>query len=298
MKRSSHSPSKFRRLMLPVALILASLVFVGGVLGSNLLHRSPALDKDTLCRKDVPLQYHTVLVVDATDAFTRDQAVRVRASVADERAALPKYGKLTMLFVTPNKPFEPEDILSLCNPGSGSEADPLLSNPGQIESNWRKQFAEPIDAAVVRLLSLPTAKRSPILETITAATWRYDFDSRISHRRLRIVSDLLQHEFGGYSHYQGGDPWQRFTRSALTKKVEADLTGVAVRIDYLLRPEAMQHQGEAHRKFWERWLTERGAASVDFSAPARPPLTLSKQPTKIAARPISRQGPVLAGETR
>jgi hypothetical protein len=283
---------------LPVALILTSLVFVGGVLGSNLLHRPPPVDKESLCRKDVPLEYHTVLVIDATDAFTRDQVARLRASVSDERAALPKYGKLTLLFVTPNKPFEPEEILSLCNPGSGSEADPLLSNPGQIESNWRKKFAEPIDAAVARLLSLPTAKRSPILETVTAATWRYDFDGRIAHRRLRIISDLLQHELGGYSHYQVGDPWLRFTRTALAKKVDADLAGVAVRIDYFRRPEAMQYQNEAHRKFWERWFTERGAASIDFGVAPKVPLTVSKQPTRVAAKPIGGQAPLLVGETK
>ena len=287
MTRSSRSRTNVRTFVLSGALILASVLFAGAVLGFNLLHRAPAVDQDTLCRKDAPLEHHTVLLIDATDPFTRDQAARLRASVADERAALPVFGKLSLLFVSPKTPFEPEAIISLCNPGSGPDADPLFSNPKQIEDFWRRKFADPIDAAVTRLLQLPTAARSPILETITAATWRHDFDARVPQRRLRIVSDLLQHEAGIYTHYQPGDPWVRFTRTALAKKVEADLTGVAVRIDYLRRPEAIQYQNEAHRKFWERWLTERGAASVDFgvSLTRRPvPLPVPKPPTTVASK--------------
>jgi hypothetical protein len=273
------------------ALILLSVIFVGTVLGFNLFHRAPAVDKDTLCRKDVPLEYHTVLIIDATDPFTHDQAARLRASVADERAALPKFGKITLLFISPKAPFEPETIISLCNPGSGTDADPLLSNPTQIEEFWQRKFANPIDTAVNRLLVLPSAPRSPILETITAASWRYDFDARVPYRHLRIISDLLQHEPGGYSHYQSGDPWPRFIRTALAKKVEADLTGVTVRIDYLRRPQAIQYQNETHRKFWERWLKERGAISVDFGlSPLRQPLPLpgTRGPTTVANTSISK----------
>jgi hypothetical protein len=93
---------------------------------------------------------------------------------------------------------------------------------------------------------------------------------------MRIVSDLLQHEAGNYSHYQPGDPWGRFIRTALAKKVEADLAGMVIRIDYLRRPEAIQYQNEAHRKFWERWLMKQGAASVDFGMSRGEAQSLSK----------------------
>jgi hypothetical protein len=264
MRRSSHSVAKLRTYVLSGILILASITFTGAVLGFNLFHRPPAIDNETLCRKDIPLEHHTVLLIDATDSFTRDQAARLRASVAEERAQLPKFGKFSVLFVSPKTPFAPETIISLCNPGSGPDADPLFSNPIQIERFWEQKFAHPIDAAVDRLLNAPSAARSPILESITATTWRHDFDERVPHRRMRIISDLLQHEPGGYSQYQPGDPWKRFLRTALAKKVNAELTGVVVSIDYLRRPGALQYQNEAHRKFWEQWLTQRGAVSVDF----------------------------------
>src|SRR5260370_854079 len=132
MNQSSLYRGNSGKLLLPVALILTSFGIVGGVLGSNLLHKSAPIDNDTLCRRDVPLEYHTLLAIDATDAFTRGQVARLRASVSEERAALPKFGRLTLLFVTSNMPFEPEEVISLCNPGSGSEADLLMSNPNQI----------------------------------------------------------------------------------------------------------------------------------------------------------------------
>src|SRR5262245_54210103 len=133
MRRSRHSRTSVRTLVLSGALILGSVMFTGAVLAFNLLHRTPAVDKNTLCLRDIPLEYHTVLLIDATDPFTRDHAARLRASVTEERAELPKFGKLTVLFVSPNTPFEPETIISLCNPGSATDADPLFSNPNQIE---------------------------------------------------------------------------------------------------------------------------------------------------------------------
>ena len=218
MRAAIRSRAKLRTYVLSGTLILASIMFTGAVLGFNLLHRTVAIDKDTLCRKDIPLAHHTVFIVDATDPFTRDQAARLKASVVNERTWLPRFGKLTVLFVSPKAPFEPETIISLCNPGSAIDANPLFSNPTQIERFWERQFAVPIDTAVNRLLKAPSGGGSPILETITAATWRYDFDVSVPHRRMRIVSDLLQHEPGGYSHYQRGDPWKRFLQSALAKK--------------------------------------------------------------------------------
>ncbi len=288
MRRSTRSKIPTRTLVLAVSGILFSLSAVGGVLAFNILHREPAIDSNTLCRTDAALEYHTVMLVDATDPFTHDQADRLRAAVAEERAAVPRFGKFTLLFISPKTPFEPEAILSLCNPGSGRDANPLYSNPSQIDKAWGQSFAGPIDAAVSRLLSLPNAPRSPILESITAATWRHDFDGRIPHRRLHIVSDLLQNDPGGYSHYRRGDTWVRFNRSGLSKKVEADLADAVVMIDYLHRPQAAQYQNESHRNFWQRWLTERGATSVDFGIETThtPSPPAHKVATKVANRPV------------
>ena len=287
MPSNSRSKSNTRTFLLSGALILASAAFVGTVLAFNVIYRPPATDTETFCRTDLPLAYHAILLVDATDKFSRDQAEKLRATVKEERDAVPQFGKLTILFISPKAPFEPEQLLSMCNPGAGTDANPLFSNPEQIQAVWHQRLADPVNAAVRRLLILPSAPRSPVLESITSITWRNDFDHRVPHRYLRITSDLLQNEPGGYTHYQVGDPWNRFARTTLAKKVDADLTNVVVKIDYLRRPETLQYQNETHKRFWERWLIDHGAASVDFdSRPKRKPLFTppSNKATDIAGK--------------
>jgi hypothetical protein len=238
---------------------------VAAVLAFNLLHKSPNADPDTLCLLDRPLETHAIVIVDATDSFTRDQAAQLRASIEQERRSLPIFGKFTLLFVTAALPYEPEIIISICNPGSGSDVSPLFANPRQVEQTWREQFADPIDRAIDRLLAAPSANSSPILQTITAATWRHDFGAEVEHRRLRIISDLLQHG-NEYTQYYLGDPWPRFAGTTLAKAVNAELTGVVVKVDYLHRTGSAAFQTQAQIDFWSRWFTEKGAAVVDISA--------------------------------
>jgi hypothetical protein len=244
---------------------MAAVTLIGSVLSFNLLHKEPQTDPVTLCRTDQQLTEHRVVIVDATDPFAPDQAQRLRAAIDEERRALPKNGKLTVTLVTSEKPFEPTNVISLCNPGSADDANPLISNPRQIEEFWRERFADPINEVTNRLLKIPTALSSPILQTIAAVSWRVDFDSRIPGRHLRIISDMLQHEPGGYSHYRLGDPQVPFAKTGLATEVQtADLTGVTVKIDYLRRPEALQFQTDAQKSFWQQWFKDRGASQIDF----------------------------------
>jgi len=285
-------------------LIIASIVCVGTVLAFSLTQRPPAVDKDTLCRTDAPLEHHTVILVDATDGLSREQATTVRASIAEERSTLPTFAKFTVLLINPSTPFEPREVASFCNPGAAKSANPLFSNPDQIARVWERQFAAPIDSAVAGVLNTASASRSPILQSIAAVSWRIDFDGRILHRRLRLVSDLLQHEpgRGGFTHYQNqsGDLWAQFSRNSLAKHASADLTKAAIKIDLLRGPKTIAYQSADHRRFWERWFQEHGASSIDFSgAPSAEtpvPLPVAK-PNISSVRSTSPQRARL-GQTR
>lgn len=266
-----------------------ALVVLVSTAALALVNRQPALDEKTLCPREQQLETSVVVLVDTTDALTPVQAKRLLATVREARDQLPTYGKLTLLFLDAKAPFEPKELVSLCNPGSPRYVNPLFQTASRIEKRYRQSFGSPVEKALEVLLRAPTATRSPILEALTAATWRPDFDTRVKNRKLYIVSDLLQHEPGGYSHYQPGDLWARFMHAGLSRKVPADLTGMQVRIDYLYRPEAMQYQNDAHQAFWTRWLTKRGAVSIDFgTSPTRPPelpAPTTRAPTKVATKP-------------
>jgi hypothetical protein len=246
-----------------------ALLVVGGAGYVATISRPPPLDPATLCRLDQRLESSVTIIVDTTDALTRLQASRLAAAVRDAREALPIHGKLTLLFLDAANPFDPREILSLCNPGSVRDLNPFTQTASRVQRRWRESFEAPIDAAVEALTRAPTARRSPIMETIAAATARPDFDSRVPRRRLLVVSDLLQHEPGGYSHYTGDMRWQRFLSSRPAASAWADLAGVEVAIEYLRRPESARQQTDAHRAFWRDWFVWSGAASVRFlGAPA------------------------------
>jgi hypothetical protein len=248
-----------------------ALLFAGGAGYVAMVSRPAPLDAVTLCPLDRRLETSVTIIVDTTDPLTRLQASRLAAAVRDAREALPIHAKLTLLVLDAANPFDPHEILSLCNPGSVRDLNPFTQTASRVARRWRESFEAPIDAAVEALTRAPTAPRSPIIETIAAATARPDFDSRIPRRRLLVVSDLLQHEPGGYSHYTGDVRWQRFASSRLAASAWADLAGVEVEIEYLRRPESARLQSDAHRAFWRDWFLRSGATSVRFFGAPEPP---------------------------
>jgi hypothetical protein len=247
-----------------ILMIVASLSVLAFMAAGAYLSRTPALDATTLCPTDLALTTSVVMLVDTTDQLNATQAARFLATVRRTREEIPTFGKLTIIFLDANAPYEPKELVSSCNPGSLRQINPLFQTESRAAKRWTESFGSPIDKAVSQLLSAPTAKRSPIIEAITAATWRPDFDIRTPNRRLIVVSDLLQHDPDGYTHYANPDLWRSFQKSKLFKEADANLHGVDVEIEYLRRPSAGTAQGEAHRAFWRRWLTNRGARTVQF----------------------------------
>ncbi len=209
----------------------------------------------------------TMIIIDPTDKFEQTHLNRIRTTIETERDRLPKGGRLTLLSLNPGSPWEPVELLSVCNPGSPGEADMLFETRAQVEKRWKKAYAEPIEAAIAKAGDGAPSSSSPILTTIAAAMNRADFDARVARRRLVIISDLLEHEQGGYSQLKGD------LGRALPPMLRAriDLKGVAVEIDYLVRGQYARIQGEVHRKSWVELLRQAGANEVTFvglSAPA------------------------------
>jgi hypothetical protein len=133
-----------------------------------------------------------------------------------------------------------------------------------VEKQWKNSFDAPISRALRVLISAPTAARSPILESIAALTSRPDFDHRVSERRLLIVSDMLQHTPGEFSHYSSRGLWKAYIQSALFQDTWADLKNVAVDIEYLRRAGYGQYQKEEQRNFWRHWFKKSGAKVVRY----------------------------------
>jgi hypothetical protein len=245
------------------AFIIASL---GGFGAAAYMMATRAPDAYAQCQSS-PLQAvaSTAAIVDATDALTETQRSRVRTTIEGERDRLPQGGRLIILSLNPAAPWEPIELVSICNPGTAADANPLFATRSRIEARWRTAYADPIEKAIARAIEGPTSTNSPIVATIAATLTRPDFDARVpQQRRMVLVSDLLEHDKAGYSQLKGGDFWNAYRASTLPQKAKLDLRGVSVAIDYLLRGQYAAVQGPKHQEFWQRLLTEAGAAEVSF----------------------------------
>jgi hypothetical protein len=252
-------------------LIAASVAGLGYGFAWYLEHTQPVpLDEATLCPTDRPLAEHTVILVDQTDSLSPAQRQRLRALIDAEAARLAIYGKLTVLALDPDSPYEPQRLFSLCAPQSGRDVNGVTGNPSMAQRRWRERFGGPLNAALDRLLTVPAADISPIVEAVKGVTWLHDFRAEVPNRRLVIFSDMLQNT-AAWSHYRDGVQYARFARTPFALEQHAALSGVVVVIDYLERPSTLHLQTAAHRRFWIEFFEDTGAvAEIGPDVPGRP----------------------------
>lgn len=259
-RRSSPAAARWLTLAGLWSVIIAAMCGFG-VAVIYATNRPP--DAYALCQHS-PLQAaaETLIVVDGSDVLTDEHRKRVRITIEDERDRLPTGGRLVIVNLKPNAPWEPIELTAVCNPGL--EGNPLFKTLSRVKKRWRESYAEPIEAAVTQANNGPVSPDSRIIETIAAVLARADFDSRVRARALVVISDMLAHDRNGYSQLKGGNFWKLYQASTVARNVRLDLRGVSVRIDYLTRGEYANVQGELHREFWRRLFSDAGAADVTY----------------------------------
>lgn len=210
----------------------------------------------------------TIALADMSDAPLPSQTGVLRQAVREEAEATPRHGRLTLFAINGGSAFEPREVISLCSPPHREDFSMLVRTPERAERRWRKGFGDPFEDAAIRIATAPGSAASPLIESITAATWQPYWSANQGHRRLVIVSDLFEHQPGGFSLYTGGAA--AFARSTLAHQAAPDLSGVEVEIVTLRRPDLLARQAAVVEPFWVAWLTARGATSVRFSGEDRP----------------------------
>lgn len=261
--RRYSDPKTGRWVTLAAIWTVILVILVGFGAAAFVMVTSPP-DAFAVCQRNGVPMASTAVMVDTTDPLTDIQRRRVKTTIEAERDRLPRGGRLTVLSINPAAPWEPLEIVSACNPGTAAEANPLFVTRSKTDKRWAAGFAEPIDAAIDQANNGPASPSSPIVVTVAATLTRPDFDARVKQRRLVLISDLLEHQNGGYSQLKGGDFWKSFQASPLARTVALDLRGVPVAIDYLARPKYAAVQGAKHREFWRRLFTEALATEVTF----------------------------------
>jgi hypothetical protein len=239
-------------------LIALAFLMLGGVGATFALLRPPAVDSETLCRRDAPVAAHTVVLVDATDKLEPRHRKRLTVAVAQERARLNPYDRLTILALRPDAPQEPRLLFSKCLPRQPSLVNPLFENPAMAQEKWDETIGKALDSAVRRAGGGSGAPVSPIAASLRAAAADPDFTAPGLARRLVLISDLLENDAHGYSVYRQTAPGEP-TRAALD--------GVSVRVITFDRPADTARQEAAKAAFWAPFFAASGAKDIVWDAP-------------------------------
>jgi hypothetical protein len=202
------------------------------------------------------------VLVDSTDRLEPRHRRKLRAVLAQERARLSEYDRLTVMRLNARRPQEPTLLFSKCLPMPPERTNPLFQNARMTQQQWDEDFQHALDTALRSAQSGGRANRSPILAALRAVAADPDFDGAIPHRRLVLVSDLLEHDPDGFSLYVSGANYAAWR--AQTLGTPADLGGVDLRVVPLDRPEDEQRQRDALANFWPAYFDAANIANVSI----------------------------------
>jgi hypothetical protein len=260
-KNWRRGPSKASRVSTAALLALS----VGLVAGAGYLWwlnsgASREIDAATLCPEDQRVSDVTVLLLDMSDSLGEAQSAKLQNDLVRIQQDIPRFGLIALYAVDGGTSAFIRPVLELCNPGDGADLNALYQNPILAKQRWHKEFASKLNSELSKLLELPSTSTSPILEALQAAAVQ-TFDAPKNdhaHKRLFIVSDLMQNVPTKMNQYSGILPFATFKSSPYYNEVRTNLTNVEVTIFYVVRPQTSQKWPE-HRLFWEHYFTAQGA---------------------------------------
>ncbi|MEZ6023121.1 MAG: hypothetical protein R3C16_06860 [Hyphomonadaceae bacterium] len=245
-----------------VVLIVVVIAVLGAMGAAAFMLRAPPTDAETLCRTDQPLAAHTIILVDSTDRLEPRHRRKLRAVMAQERARLGQYDRLTLMRINVRRPQEPSILFSKCLPRPPEQTNPLFENARMTQQRWDEDFASALDRALRSAQAGGPARASPIIAGLRAVAADPDFGAEIPQRRIVLVSDLLEHDPQGFSLYVAEADYSAW--AAVAPSGPPDFSHVDMRIVPLDRPDHAARQAQALQQFWPAFLDAADVQSVSF----------------------------------
>lgn len=261
--RKSDGPSIFATLLsaLLIAAVVTTIALIAYFNWSGKVARA-ALDPNTLCPKE-PVAIYAVLV-DRTDPLSEIQAEGLRRRLEMWSNEVPKHGYFKVYEVGTSAGLL-RPVVSVCNPGDGSDVSELTSNRKMWQRRYASKFSAPIGEMINGMRTDATATASPIFEAIQAiAVENFGPDSKALDRKLIVVTDLLQYT-PDFNLYKNAPDVDAFRKSPYGKSISSDLSAVGVEIDLLNRKHDAQKQNDSLINFWVQWFHSQGATVEKFT---------------------------------
>jgi hypothetical protein len=256
-----------KQLFLGIAIFL--LLIVAGVGGGYWWWINQSHLDERLCPKDGPLG-HTILLIDKTDPpslIQKSALNQLLAEVAQRHAAnfmAPagaeqpvRVGELLSIFVVgEDYKNNTEPIFSRCNPGLGGDANVFLANPKRLESIFRREFDDRLEAVREQLIAVSPSKWSPIMEMFQlVAINGFKRSATGGKRRLIVVSDML-HNTPQYTFFKQQQDFEAFSKTSYFQQVRTDFPHVTADIRYLMYSPTLQTNSLTY--FWEAYFKAMG----------------------------------------
>jgi hypothetical protein len=222
-------------------------------------------DPITLCPIEGGPSAYTAIVIDRTDSFGAISKADIEVQIKDLLNSVAKNEQVSLFVVEPVEKAPLRSVISVCNPGDPSKADPLTQNPELIARNWRSKFQEPLDALLNNLLIEKEASLSPIMESIQSVsiTALSGKEKSSRPRRIILISDLLQNS-KSWSLYTQKPDFNSFSKDASTRGLNPVLSGVTFQVLYLQRETKNQIKDKELHRFWVSWIEAFGGKVTRF----------------------------------
>lgn len=248
-------------------LLMALLLGTGCRAFSVVTAGNPQPDPHTGCIKDRKPANLTAILIDTTDRLSVIQRNYIADKLQDRIDKTPDGGEVALYTVGPigDKLLTAE--ADVCNPGSGSDENPLYGNARLMKRRWKRIFADKLRNVLETLLSSPDSTTSPIMESLQSISVglfekpRYDGVPQ----KLIIVSDMVQNT-AGFSQYRNGVSFRKFEAGHYYLEVRPELENVSVSILYLRRPATRRIQTPEHIEFWRDYFTDSGVKSLSVDS--------------------------------
>lgn len=199
-----------------------------------------------------------LVLVDATDTLSSLTRSEIAQRLADLAASTPKGSRLDIRTLR-NDDARTNAIFNLCNPGDGSDLDPLIANPEAARRKWEEGFSAPLEVALEASTGEGEADTSPIMAAIQqiAVERLTSTADRSIPTTLVVVSDMLENS-SLFSMYRSGADYRSYAASPAANAYASNLTGAKVDV-WLVRRDAAPADANALIDFWDRWFTDSGA---------------------------------------
>jgi hypothetical protein len=243
-----------RRYAIGTTAVIVSLLALSATVW---VFRPAALNAETLCPVDRPIEGHSVVIVDRTDIWSPAIGATLTEIIEAAQRNTLTHQKFSIVSLDADQSVRP--IFSVCNPGAPSFVSDLYRGRRYTQRDFEERFVGAAERVITTLREPAEAQTSPIIEYVHRWLGADDFNGAVEARRLILISDMRQHS-DRYSIYRAPDG------AGLSEVVEDQFgpsaRGVAFDVYFVAHGQDHDVSEEQVRVAWERALGDVGASLV------------------------------------